>query len=159
MDVGNAVVGGLVGGGLMIALLYMGILMMPAQMKMNLLLLIGTMVVPVGAAAYVVGLMGHAMMSVAFGIVHGAILEALDVTSSGEGLWVGALLGLGHAMVVGVALGMMPMVHPRLRTASRQGEDLLEAPGFFGMSYPLPTVIGLFMLHALFGLIVGVIYS
>jgi hypothetical protein len=99
------------------------------------------------------------MMSVAFGIVHGAILEALDVTSSGEGLWVGALLGLGHAMVVGVALGMMPLVHPRLRTASRQGEDLLEAPGFFGMSYPLPTVIGLFMLHALFGLIVGVIYS
>ncbi len=157
MDVENAIVGGLVGGGVMIALLYMGLLMMPAQMKMNLLLLIGTMVVPVGAAAYVVGLMGHAMMSVAFGIVHGGILEALDVISSGEGLWVGALLGLGHAAVVGVALGMMPMVHPRLRTASRQGEDLLDAPGFFGMNYPLPTVMGFLMLHVLFGVIVGVI--
>ena len=161
MDVGAAVLGGLIGGGVMIVLLYMGLLMLPAQMKMNLLLLLGTMVLPVGAAAYVVGLTVHAMMSVFFGIVHGAVLEALSVSSSGEGLWVGLLLGFGHALIVGVSLGMLPLVHPRLQTSQRPkaGEELLAEPGFFGLNYPLMTVMGFFMLHGLFGIIVGVIYG
>ena len=162
MDVGAAVAGGLVGGLVMIVVLYMGMLMLPSQMKMNLLLLLGTMLVPIGVSAYVVGFMAHAMMSVVFGIVHGGILEALDVTSTGEGLWVGVLLGLAHAMIVGAALGMLPLMHPRLRTSSNSAADdgsLLDAPGFFGLNYPLMTVMGFFMLHALYGLIVGAIYA
>ena len=139
MDVGAAVVGGLVGGLVMIVVLYMGMLMLPSQMKMNLLLLIGTMLVPIGVSAYVLGLMAHLMMSVAFGVVHGGILEALDVTSTGEALWIGVVLGLAHAMIVGISLGMMPLVHPRLRTASNSAADdgsRLDPPGFFGSTIP-----------------------
>ena len=69
MDVGASIIGGLAGGGVMIVLLYMSMAMMPSQMKMNLLLLLGTMLVPVGAAAYVFGFAIHAMMSVGFGLV------------------------------------------------------------------------------------------
>ena len=43
MDVGASIIGGLAGGGVMIVLLYMGMAVMPSQMKMNLLLLLGTL--------------------------------------------------------------------------------------------------------------------
>jgi hypothetical protein len=66
---------------------------------------------------------------------------------------------------------MMPMVHPRMRperpklVAAFAGgtpgvqEPLLDPPGFFGLNYPLGTVMGFFMLHMLFGLIVGAVYG
>ena len=46
---GWAILAGLVGGAVMAVILYMGIVMMPQQMKMNL----GSMILPVGAAAFV----------------------------------------------------------------------------------------------------------
>ncbi len=145
MDVGAAILGGLVGGGVMIVLLYMGMAMMPQQMKMNLLLLLGTMLLPVGAAAYMVGLIMHAMLSVGFGIIHGLILDAADVTSGGDGALLGIAIGLVHGVTVGMILGMMPMLHPSLRgsasgerstaaipmlPAAKAGEELLDPPGF-----------------------------
>jgi len=44
-DVGTAVGAGLIAGAVMSVLLYMGIAMMPRQMKMNLFLMLGTMMV------------------------------------------------------------------------------------------------------------------
>lgn len=155
----------------MIAVLYMGIWMLPRQMKMNLLLLLGTMVAPVGAAAYAAGFMAHVGMSVVFGVVHGGLIEVVGVTSAAQGAAYGAFFGLGHALMVGVALGMMPMIHPRMRQAQGQlvpalaggaatpGEELLDPPGFFGLNYPLSTVMGFFMLHVMFGVIVGSVYG
>lgn len=171
MDVGAAVIGGLIGGAVMIAVLYMMIAMLPEQMKMNLLLLLGTMVVPVGAAAYAAGLMIHGMMSVAFGLVHGGILEAVGVESVGAGIGVGVIFGLAHAVIVGVVLGMMPLMHPRIRPLERKllpamgvfspapDEELLDPPGFFGLNYPPLTVVGFFMLHIMYGIIVGAVYG
>lgn len=156
----------------MIAVLYPMIWMMPKQMKMNFLLIVGTMVVPAGASAYVAGLMIHAMMSVAFGLIHGSILAAVDVGSPGAGAAVGALFGFVHAITVGAMLGVMPVMHPRMRPAhpklvpalasggsSSSEEELLDPPGFFGLNYPPLTVIGFFMLRIMFGLIVGITYG
>jgi hypothetical protein len=75
MNAGAAVIGGLVGGGAMVAVLYPAIWMMPRQMKMNFLLIVGTMVAPAGPMVYGAGLMIHAMMSVIFGLIHGGLLE------------------------------------------------------------------------------------
>lgn len=171
MNVGVSILGGLIGGTAMIGVLYMAIWMMPKQMKMNLLLLLGTMVAPVGAAAYGAGFMAHVMMSVVFGVLHGGLNHAVGVTSAGQGAAYGALFGLGHALAVGVVLGAMPMIHPRMRTsqgrlvpalaggAALRDEELLDPPGFFGLNYPLPTVMGFFMLHVMFGVIVGALYG
>lgn len=171
MNIPVAILGGLIGGGMMVAVLYMAIWMMPQQMKMNLLLLLGTMLVPVGAAAYAVGFMAHVMMSVVFGVVHGGLIEATGTSSAGAGIVYGVLFGLIHALVVGIALGMMPMVHPRLRSGRTKpllafaggppasDEELLDAPGYFGMNYPPATVMGFFMLHVMFGAIVGALYG
>ncbi len=162
---GAAIVAGLVGGGAMIVVLYMGIFMMPDQMKMNVLQMLGTMMVPAGAMAYLAGAMIHAMMSIVFGLIHGAIFSAADITS-GEAAW-GLLFGFVHWAIVGMALGMMPMMHPRMRyggprlvpVASDGGGELQEPPGFYALSYPPGTAMGFLMLHLLFGVIVGALYG
>jgi hypothetical protein len=171
MNVEAAAVGGLIGGAAMVVVLYLMIWMFPQQMKMYLLLLVGTMFVPAGAAAYAVGLMMHAMMSVVFGLTHGALLAAFDVESVGLGIGLGVLFGLGHAVISGAMLGLMPLVHPRMRPAQPKlvpamaglspgpNEQLLDPPGFFGLNYPPLTVVGFFMLHIMFGLIVGAVYG
>jgi hypothetical protein len=170
MNAENAVLAGLAAGVAMVAMLYMATWTLPRQMKMNLLLLVGTMFAPVGAAAYGLGLMVHLMMSGAFGLVHGALLESAGVTSPGAGAGYGVVFGLVHALAAGVALGMMPMVHPRLQSRgalapalaggpSRPDEELLDAPGLFGLNYPLMTTMGFFALHIVFGVIVGVLYG
>ncbi len=38
-------------------------------------------------------------------------------------------------------------------------EELLDPPGCVGLNYPMPTVMGFFMLHIVFGLIVGAFYG
>ncbi len=171
MSLTPAIVGGLVGGGVMVALLYPAMWMMPRQVKMNFLLIVGTMFVPAGPAAYAVGLMAHAMMSVVFGLIHGGLIEAAGVSSGASGAGLGVLFGLGHGLIAGAMLGLMPMLHPPMRPerpklvpalagmAPQPGEELLDPPGFFGLNYPPLTVMGFFMLHMLFGLIVGAFYG
>ena len=171
MNFGAAVLGGLVGGAAMIAILYPMMWMIPSQMKMNLLKLLGTMFVPVGAAAYVVGMMMHAMMSVGFGLIHGALLEGVGVESVGAALGLGVLFGLAHAVITGSMLGVMPLMHLRMRPAQPKlmpamagiapgpDEELLDPPGFFGLNYPMPTVMGFFMLHIVFGVVVAGLYA
>ena len=107
---GWAILAGLVGGAVMAVILYVGIIMMPQQMKMNLFMMLGSMVLPVGAAAFVMGAMVHAGMSVVFGLIHGAIFAAADIDSAWAA-W-GLLFGVAHWAVVGMALGMMPMGKP-----------------------------------------------
>ncbi len=126
-----AILAGLVGGAVMAVILYMGIILMPQQMKMNLFMMLGTMVLPVGAAAFLMGAMVHAGMSVVFGLIHGGVFAALDIDSA-EAAW-GLLFGVAHWAVVGMALGMMPMMHPRMRS----GE--IDEPGFFALGYPPMT--------------------
>jgi len=148
---GYAILAGLVGGTVMAAMLYMGIAMLPQQMKMNLFTMLGTMVLPAGAAAFLMGAMVHALMSVAFGLAHGAVFAVADIESS-EAAW-GLLFGLVHWAGAGMALGMLPLMHPRIR----DGE--LDAPGFYALSYPPMTALGFLMLHLVFGVIVGALYA
>ena len=138
-------------GGVMTAFLYMGMAMMPSQMKMNLLYLLGSMMVKQKVLAYVAGAMMHAMMSIAFALAHVGVYEALNLDSNLLA-W-GLLFGLVHYMVVGMALGLMPMMHPRIQAGD------IQAPGAYALSYPKATAVGFLMLHLLFGLLVGEFYD
>jgi hypothetical protein len=148
---GWAILAGLIGGAAMATTLYMGIIMLPDQMRMNLFMMLGTMMLPVGAAALVMGAMVHAGMSVVFGLIHGAIFSAADIDSTWA-VW-GLLFGLAHWAFAGTALGMLPAMHPRIR----DGE--LEAPSFFALSFPPMTAMGFLTLHLVFGVIVGALYG
>ena len=148
---GWAILAGLSGGAVMAVILYMGIVMMPQQMKMNLFMMLGSMILPVGVGAFVMGAMIHAGMSVVFGLIHGGVFAALDI-SSAWAAW-GLLFGVAHWAVVGMALGMMPMMHPRMRS----GE--IDEPGFYALRYPPMTAMGFLMLHLVFGVTVGALYG
>lgn len=148
---GWAILAGIIGGAVMAVILYMGIFMLPQQMKMNLFMMLGTMMLPVGAAAIVMGAMVHAVMSVVFGLIHGAVFSAADIDSA-QAAW-GLLFGLVHWAAAGMALGMLPLMHPRIR----DGE--MQAPGFYALSYPPMTAMGFLMLHLVFGVIVGALYG
>ncbi len=150
-DGGAAVLAGLLGGAIMSALLYMGIAMMPRQMRMDLFLILGTMMFRKGKMAYMAGAMMHAVMSIVFGLIHVAVFVAFDVEDS-LAAW-GVLFGIVHWMVSGMGLGMLPMVHP----AIRRGE--IDVPGAFALSYPPLTAMGFLMLHILFGVLVGAFYA
>ncbi len=150
-EAGWAILAGLIGGVAMAMMLYMGILMLPQQMKMNLFMMLGSMMLPVGAAAFVMGAMMHLGMSIVFGLIHGAAFAIADIDSS-EAAW-GLLFGLVHWAGAGMALGMMPLLHPRIAS----GE--VAAPGFFALRFPPLTAMGFLMLHLVFGVIVGVLYG
>ena len=151
MDYPATIWAGLVGGGIMTAILYMGIAMIPSQMKMNLLYLLGSMMFRRKVMVYMAGIMIHGIMSISFALAHVGVYEALGLDSNLLA-W-GLLFGLVHYMVVGMALGMMPMMHPRIQAGD------LQAPGAYALAYPMATTAGFLMLHLLFGLLVGGFYD
>ena len=150
-DSGAAVGAGLIGGAVMSMLLYMGIAMMPRQMKMNLFLMLGTMVFRDRTMAYATGAMMHAVMSIAFGLIHVAFFTAFGLETA-LAAW-GILFGFVHWLVSGMGLGMIPAMHPLIR----RGE--MDPPGTFALNYPSMTAMGFFMLHILFGVLVAAVYS
>ena len=150
-DAGAAIVAGLVGGSAMGVLLYMGIGMMPNQMKMNLFLMLGTMMIEDKKMTYVAGAMIHGAMSIAFGVVHAALYVALGLET--DLIAWGLLFGLAHWAVTGIGLGMLPVMHPVMKRGG------MAAPGAFAMRYPPMTAMGFLMLHILFGVLVGATYG
>lgn len=164
-DVGAAVGAGLIAGAVMSVLLYMGIAMMPRQMKMNLFLMLGTMMVGNKALmstpeatvvsnkplAYGAGAMMHGVMSIVFGLIHVAFYTALGL-ESGLVAW-GLLFGFVHWLISGMGLGMVPAMHPLMKRGQ------METPGAFALSYPPMTAMGFFILHLVFGIVVGALYG
>ena len=149
-DLVGAIVAGLIGGAAMGLLLYLGIWMAPAQMRMNLFLMLGTMVFRPGAMAYGAGFMMHAVMSIVFGLIHAAAFVAFGLEANAAwGLGFGAV----HWLVVGMGLGMIPIMHARMRSGD------IARPGFFALSMGAMTAAGFLMLHLLYGVLVGAIYG
>ena len=164
-DAGAAIGAGLISGAVMSVLLYMGIAMMPRQMKMNLFLMLGTMMVsnkPLASVAgativsnkpmaYMAGAMMHGVMSIVFGLIHVGLYAAFGLESSLV-VW-GLLFGLGHWLISGIGLSMVPSMHPLMKRGQ------MEAPGAFALNYPPMTAMGFLMLHLVFGILVGTLYT
>jgi hypothetical protein len=125
--------------------------MMPNQMKMNLFNLLGTMMFREKVMVYCAGAMIHGVMSIAFASAHVGVYQAFGIESS-LAAW-GLLFGFVHFVVAGIGMGMMPMMHPGVRSG------VVQAPGMFAMNSPSATAMGFFMLHLLFGVLVGVSYD
>ena len=150
-DGGAAVGAGLIAGAVMSMVLYMGIGMMPGQMKMNLFYMLGTMMTRNKGVAYVVGAMMHAVMGIVFALIHIGLYQAFDL-ESGLAAW-GLLFGFAHWIVAGMGFSIIGAMHPLMRS----GE--LQAPGPFVKNYPGMTVMGFLMLHLIYDLVVGVLYE
>ena len=146
-----AIYSGLIAGALMLVPIYLGRIMMPEQMKMDLLKMLGTMMMPVSGMTYGIGLMVHAVMSIVFASAHAAVYLWLDIES---GYAIGLLFGLIHFVGTGIFFGMLaPSVHRGIRDGS------VEPPGYFALKLGMMTAVGALMVHLLFGLVVGGLYE
>ena len=146
-----AVGSGLVATGVMTAMIYLGLGMFPKQMPMNLLYMIGTMMTRGTLSVYIAGGMLHPAMGVIFALGHTGLFQALDLESD-LAAW-GLLFGFAHYLGFGMVMGMMPSIHPLMRS----GE--LAAPGFYGKNYPSMNAMGILVVHLVYGLLVGVLYE
>jgi len=149
---GAAIAAGVVATVVMTAMLYMGMALMPRQMPMNILYMLGTMMMSGNKMmAYVAGTMMHAMMGIVLALAHAGVIEGLDLTSALVA-W-GVLFGFVHWIMVGMGMGMIGTMHPLMRAGQ------MTAPGLFVTNLPKPTVVGFLMVHLVYGLVVAALYD
>ena len=148
---GAAIAAGAVATVVMTAMLYMGMALMPRQMPMNILYMLGTMMSRNKMMAYVAGTMMHGMMGIVFALAHTGVIQGLDLTSALVA-W-GVLFGFVHWIIVGMGMGMIGAMHPLMRAGQ------MTAPGPFVSNLPKPTVVGFLMVHLVYGLVVAALYD
>ena len=149
---GAAIAAGVVATVVMTAMLYMGMAVMPRQMPMNILYMLGTMMIPRNKMmAYVAGTMMHAMMGIALALAHAGVIKGLDLTSALIA-W-GVLFGFVHYLMVGMGMGMIGTMHPLMRAGQ------MTAPGLFVSNLPKMTVMGFLVIHLVYGLVVAALYD
>jgi uncharacterized membrane protein YagU involved in acid resistance len=122
----------------MTALIYMGPMMgMP---KMDMIGMLGKMFTGNTGVAYTLGTILHFMMGAIFAIIY-AWLWSLGLGSSAWG-W-GIVYGVVHGLVATMVMPMMIRMHPRPPE----------------MQMNAMAVVGILMGHAVFGLIVALVYN
>jgi len=116
--------------------------------KMDIVDMLSTMF---GKPNHTLGWMMHFMMGVIFALIY-AFLWSLGV---GSATWLnGLVFGAVHWLVVGVVMGMIPLMHAGIRSGA------VKAPGLWmtnngGMMAFVGGLIG----HLVFGLVVALIYN
>ncbi|MFQ5557597.1 MAG: hypothetical protein ACE5GB_08850 [Acidimicrobiales bacterium] len=150
---GWAILAGIIGAMAMLVVIYGGRAM--GMTSMDLLRTLGTMVQPRGSTnlVYGIGLMMHAMMGAAFGLVHAGLLHAFDPSSGGAGAGLGILIGAVHGVIVtGGMPTMLTMGHPLVK------DGTVSAPGPAMTGFGKMTPMGMVLAHVVYGLVTGAIY-
>ena len=122
--------------------------------RMNLPLILGTMVTEARSKTKVYGFALH--------ILYGLLIALLYIIAfhflGGPSWWLGALIGIAHAVVVlTVGMTLLPEIHPRM-ASERSGPTTmrqLEPPGFLSLNYGVKTPVALLMSHVIYGCILG----
>jgi hypothetical protein len=151
---GAAILGGLVGGLAFLVVVYMGLA--TGMTRMNFLTILGSMMAPKAprGTAYTIGVVIHMMLSAVFGLIHAAVLTALDVASVGSAATWDGLLGAVHGVGALIVMPMMlAMAHPRIRTGD------LERPGVLMTGFGTITPLGSLVAHIAFGVVTGSVYA
>jgi uncharacterized membrane protein YagU involved in acid resistance len=125
--------------------------------RMNLPYMVGTMVTSNRDRAKLVGFLLHLVNGWLFAGVYAAAFQSWRRAS----WWLGALIGLVHALfVLAAGMPLLPSLHPRMAsedqgpTPTRQ----LEPPGFFALHYGRRTPVSVIAAHLIYGGILGAFY-
>lgn len=128
-------------------------------------LMMGSMMTGDPRQAFRLGAMIHylVMGTLVFGLLYAALFTSFDSSSVLTGVAIGAVHGL---VVGGMAMPMMPAMHPRMSASpdgpaadTSTGTVALSAPGFFGSNWGAMTPVGLVAGHVVYGLIAALIYG
>ena len=140
---------GLVAGLLMLAVRSV-LTALGVDLRMDLLLMWGTLFGLRGAAGRIAGLAMHAAMSVAIGAVYALGFHLLGVM---DNLWLWGLLGgVVHWVLAGLFLTAVPAMHPEI-PARR------AAPGTFSRNFGRGDVAAFLAGHLAYGLAFAVVYA
>ena len=124
--------------------------------RLDLPLLLGTLVTEDPDRARVAGFFIHLGVGQGFALGYAATFALLDRS----GWWLGALLGLLHVFVaLTVLLPLLAGVHPRM-ASPRAGPAtiaVLEPPGLFARSYGLQTPVVAVISHLAYGTLLGLL--
>jgi hypothetical protein len=138
------------------------VVMIAAQLagwtRLDLPLLLGTMVTADPDRARVAGFFLHLAIGEGFALGYAAVFALLDAAT----WWLGALLGLVHVSVaLTVLVPLLPGVHPRMASA-RAGPasaSVLEPPGLLALNYGRETPAVTIAAHLAFGIALGLLLS
>ena len=153
MDWGGWAVFGLVATTLLTAVLIA--VQLAGRTRLDLPLVLGTVVVADPDRARVVGFVVHLAFGQVFAAFYAAGFDALDRA----GWWLGALFGLAHAAVaLTVLVPLLPGVHSRM-ASERAGPNsvaVLEPPGLLALNYGLATPAVTVAAHLVYGAVLGI---
>ena len=134
--------------------------MIAAQMagltRLDLPLLLGTIVTEDTDRARVAGFFVHLVIGEAFAFGYAAGFALLDRAT----WWLGGLLGLLHAAVaLTVLVPLLPGVHPRMAShrAGPASTAALEPPGLLGLNYGTQTPVVTIAAHVVYGIALGLL--
>lgn len=132
----------------MSALMWLGREMM--DMPGNMEMLFGTMFgMTQGNTAWLLGFAIHLVVSGLIALIYGWVFERVTHRA---GWLVGAGVGFVHAVIAGLVMGMMPAMHALI-------PGQMPAPGFYMSNMGAMTVVSEFVLHMIYGAIVGAMYG
>jgi hypothetical protein len=147
MRVGLAFLAGVIGGAVMILL--MMVARAAGMTEMNLAMVLGSMITrETTAGTWALGFVMHLVISGLIALIYAAVFEAIRRSNWFLGLIGGAI----HAVIGGVLFGYLPPIHPLI-------PDVIAAPGAFAVNYGMPTAVAFVVLHLMYGMIVGGMYS
>jgi hypothetical protein len=134
--------------------------MIAAQMagltRLDLPLVLGTLITPDPDKARIAGFFVHLAAGQGFALGYAATFALLDSAT----WWIGALLGLLHAtMALTVILPLLPGVHPRMASARAgiMSTAVLEPPGLLGLNYGIQTPTVAVAAHVAYGAVLGLL--
>jgi uncharacterized membrane protein YagU involved in acid resistance len=137
-------------------------LMMIAQFvgwtRMDLSLMLGTIVTGDPDRARVVGFFAHLGFGQLFALGYALVFTLADSAT----LWLGGALGLLHGVIaLAVIVPLLPGVNPRMASprAGLTGSAALEPPGVFALNYGVQTPVVALVAHIAFGAVLGLLLT
>ena len=126
--------------------------------RMDLPLMLGTILVEDPDRARVLGFLIHLVNGQLFALVYAGAFALIGRAT----WWLGALFGLAHGLAALIVIvPLLPGVHPRM-ASERSGPELhavLEPPGVLGLNYGVPTPMFTIAAHVVYGALLGAFLS
>jgi hypothetical protein len=144
----------------LVATILLTAIMIAAQMaglsRMDLPLLLGTMVTRDPDRARAAGFLIHLTMGQVFALGYAFVFAVLNKAT----WWLGGILGLLHVTIALTAIvPLLAGLHPRMATyrAGPSSTAVLEPPGLLGLNYGVQTPVVMVVAHLAYGVALGLL--
>ena len=126
--------------------------------RLDLPLLLGTLVTADPDRARAAGFVIHLTMGQVFALGYAAVFTLLDRAT----WWLGAILGVLHVTIALTALvPLLAGVNPRMASyrAGPSSTAVLEPPGLLGLNYGVQTPVAAAAAHLVYGIALGLLLT